>query len=171
MFHLTLLHSPHLFPHICTDLSSFFSDSFSLSLSRHVIHRFLCRRVQGAGKVANVRTRIVDFTGRLSNSTRGFPFPASKRTTWRAASRFVLSYCRGLSRRCVLTTAARPMHGSERFRFPRVSGSSVCFAHPSSLRVLFRSLARSFKRVAFIALVAAERKRDTDRAMRNHAGI
>lgn len=102
------------------------------------------------------------FTGRLSNSTRGFPFPASTRTTWRAASRFVLSYCRGLSRRCVLTTAARPAHDP----------STVPV--PSGIRQfrLFRSLppfsfARSFN--AFIALVTVERKRDTRIAQRKIA--
>lgn len=116
----------------CFPISVPISPAFSLILSLSSRYSSVSLSTSTrSGKVANVRTRIVGFTGRLSNSTRGFPFPASKRTTWRAASRFVLSYCRGLSRRCVLTTAARPMHGSERFRFPRVSGSPVCFAHPS----------------------------------------
>lgn len=58
--------------------------------------------------------------------------------TWRATSRFVLPYCRRLSRRCVLTTTARPMHErAERFRFPRVSGNSVCEPFPPSLPLSF----------------------------------
>lgn len=58
---------------------------------------------------------------------------------------------------------------SERFRFPRVSGSFRLFRSLRTPRSLFRSFVQ---RVAFIALVAAERKRGrADRATQNHAGI
>lgn len=131
-----------------SSLSPFF-DSFSPFF--HVIHLFPCRRVQEAEKVANVgRTSWVSRVG-CQTPLGDFLFPRAR--AWHAASRFVLSYCRVLSRRCVLTTAARPMHdpsGSGSLGYPAVPFVSPA-SHPPILFRLF------VQRDAFIALVAAER--------------
>lgn len=181
MFSESTCASPHLFQPLQPLLRCIFSlllrPSFPFSISR--LFSFLpryssilfCRRVQGARKVANV--------GRISRvgcqtPLGDFLFPRAR--AWRAASRFVLSYCRVLSRRCVLTTAARPMQdpsGSGSLGYPAVPFVSPALASPHPPP---RSLFRLFvQRDAFIrarcrrARIRARRARFAQ--TQNHAGI
>lgn len=137
----TLLVSPYYTNLSSSDFSLFlFLHPSLFSLFSYYLSIVLLTSIR-SGKVANVEriSGCTGFTGRLSNSTRGFPFPASTRTTWCAASRFVLSYCRGLSHQCVLTTAARPMHD------PVPSGiRQFCLFVPSLVSL---SLVRSTRRI------------------------
>lgn len=137
---------------------SHFSRYSSISLSTSI----------RSGKVVNVgRISRISWVG-CQTPPRDFLFPRARArdmATWRAASRFVLSYCRGLSHRCVLTTAARPMHD------PSDSGS---LGYPAVL-LRFVSLPLPFSFARSLSAPHLSRSlplsANSDRATRNHAEI
>jgi len=122
-----LLVSSYLYP-LLYCFSNFCLLSFFLT--SYAIYLFSCRRVQEAGK--SLMSDIAGFMGRLSNTTRGFPFPTNIRHGDMA---FRKPFCF-----VILSRTISPMRFDDRgpssaqseFRFPRVSDSSVCFA-PSLL--------------------------------------
>lgn len=121
-----------LFHSLCVLLSISLSLSFSLISSLPLLSlnpSISLSTSTRSGKVGNVGRIYRGFHGSAVKLHSGTSFSRA-RVTRDIASRFVLPYCRELSRRWVLTIAARPIH--QRFRFPRVSGNSVCSTLPPS---------------------------------------
>lgn len=148
------LHVLHIYSSHFSFFSDFFSLSFlvlpslhfslsipSLSLSTLFIY-FPCRRVQGAGKSL------------MSDAYREFHGSAVKLHSGISFSRGHVHdmACRKPFCSVILSGTISPMRfddrgpsnaRTERFRFPRVSGSSVCFAPIP--RLLFRSTRRIYR--------------------------
>jgi len=150
------LHLFYLFLHIYTHLSPFSNFCLlSFSLTFYTIYLFSCRRVQEVGK--SLMSDIAGFMGRLSNTTRGFPFPTNIRHGDMAFRKPFLF--------CHLVED----YLADAFWRPRPIQCTIRVVPvPSGIRQfrLFRSLSSSRSLNAFIALVTVERKRDTRIAQR-----